>query len=113
MSLSRTRKTPSASLPRAQFDHDFAADVDDSKALTDADRRQYNGGDGKLGRWPHRLLHVPSMTSMGWQHGNVHGTHITPKYSAVSYTWGGNDLDRPGIGCKRKTATLEVLLSRV
>ena len=95
-------QNPPASIPRSQFDHDFAADMDDSEALTDADRRQHDGEDEKFGRWPHRLLHVPSMTSMEWQPGNVYGTYIAPKYSAVSYTWGRYDLDRPGVKCKRK-----------
>ena len=59
-------QNPPASLPRSQFDHNFAVNADESEALTDADRRQYDGEADSFGRWPHRLLHVPSMTSMEW-----------------------------------------------
>jgi hypothetical protein len=38
--------------------------------------------------WPRRLLHVPSMTSLKWQPGNVYGSHKEPSYIALSYTWG-------------------------
>lgn len=41
-----------------------------------------------LGRWPRRLLHVPSMTSLEWSEGNFYGTHQNPQYYAITYTWG-------------------------
>lgn len=41
-----------------------------------------------LGRWPRRLLHVPTMTSYEWQPGNVYGPATSPLYNAISYTWG-------------------------
>lgn len=41
-----------------------------------------------LGRWPRRLLHVPSMTSYAWQPGNIYGHTTEPQYAALSYTWG-------------------------
>jgi hypothetical protein len=42
----------------------------------------------QLGRWPRRLLHVPSMTSYRWQPGNIYGSTNCPEYNALSYTWG-------------------------
>lgn len=42
----------------------------------------------QLGRWPRRLLHVPSMTSFQWQPGNVYGNIEEPKYNILTYTWG-------------------------
>ena len=48
-----------------------------------------------IGSWPRRLLHVPSMTSYEWQDGNVYGTHVKPKYNAISYTWGRYQLRSP------------------
>ncbi|KAI1323197.1 hypothetical protein F5Y16DRAFT_352108 [Xylariaceae sp. FL0255] len=41
-----------------------------------------------LGNWPRRLLHVPSMTSYEWKPGNWYGSHLSPRYNAISYTWG-------------------------
>lgn len=38
--------------------------------------------------WPHRLLHVPSMTSREWRPGNIYGEDTEPNYSILSYTWG-------------------------
>lgn len=38
--------------------------------------------------WPHRLLHIPSMTSREWKPGNVYGQDTEPSYSILSYTWG-------------------------
>lgn len=38
--------------------------------------------------WPHRLLHIPSMTSRQWKPGNVYGQDTEPSYSILSYTWG-------------------------
>ena len=48
-----------------------------------------------LGGWPRRLLHVPSMTSYGWQDGHQYGTHVKPRYNAISYTWGRYQLKSP------------------
>lgn len=50
--------------------------------------------DQRLGRWPKRLLHVPSMTSFEWQPGNWYGGVVEPRYNAISYTWGRFRLDR-------------------
>lgn len=41
-----------------------------------------------LGRWPRRLLHVPTLTSYKWQPGNIYGSHVSPLYNAITYTWG-------------------------
>jgi len=41
-----------------------------------------------LGRWPRRLLHVPSLTSYEWQAGNRYGNAVAPEYNAITYTWG-------------------------
>ena len=41
-----------------------------------------------MGDWPARLLHIPSMTSLPWQPGNVYGTQHEPRYATISYTWG-------------------------
>ncbi|KAK8051741.1 hypothetical protein PG993_003126 [Apiospora rasikravindrae] len=41
-----------------------------------------------LGRWPRRLLHVPSMTSMPWTPGNRYGPFSEPAYNVITYTWG-------------------------
>ena len=48
-----------------------------------------------LGGWPRRLLHVPSMTSYEWQDGHQYGTHVKPRYNAISYTWGRYQLKSP------------------
>ncbi|KAI0179929.1 hypothetical protein GGR52DRAFT_219447 [Hypoxylon sp. FL1284] len=41
-----------------------------------------------LGKWPRRLLHVPSMTSYEWSPGHRYGNHVAPRYNAITYTWG-------------------------
>ncbi|KAJ1323429.1 HET domain-containing protein [Microdochium nivale] len=46
-----------------------------------------------LGVWPRRLLHVPSMTSYEWKPGNWYGPAKSPRYNAISYTWGRWALD--------------------
>lgn len=38
--------------------------------------------------WPLRLLHVPTMTSLERQEGNIYGNFMEPDYSILSYTWG-------------------------
>ena len=60
--------------------------------------------DRLLGRWPKRLLHVPSMTSFAWSLGNVYGGVTEPRYNAISYTWGRFRLDR-----KLKTGNKKLL----
>lgn len=45
--------------------------------------------------WPQRLLHVPTMTSYEWQEGHRYGTHLRPRYNAISYTWGRYELRSP------------------
>ncbi|KAI0190355.1 hypothetical protein EV127DRAFT_430116 [Xylaria flabelliformis] len=52
------------------------------------DRSRTGSGVDPLGRWPRRLLHVPSMTSYEWSPGNKYGKHCTPEYNAITYTWG-------------------------
>lgn len=49
-----------------------------------------------IGSWPRRLLHVPTMTSMTWQPGNTYGDYPSPRYNALSYTWGRFRLDKEG-----------------
>jgi hypothetical protein len=41
-----------------------------------------------LGRWPRRLLYVPTLTSYKWQPGNIYGNTTSPSYNALTYTWG-------------------------
>ncbi|KAK8103586.1 uncharacterized protein PG998_010619 [Apiospora kogelbergensis] len=48
----------------------------------------------RLGNWPRRLLHVPSMTSYEWRPGNWYGPHLSPRYNAISYTWGRWSLEK-------------------
>ena len=48
-----------------------------------------------LGDWPQRLLHVPTMTSYGWQPGHKYGAYTKPRYNAISYTWGRYELRHP------------------
>lgn len=55
--------------------------------------QRYN--DVSIGDWPQRLLHVPSMTSYEWQDGHRYGTHVRPRYNAISYTWGRYELRDP------------------
>lgn len=40
------------------------------------------------GKWPRRLLHVPTMTSHPWQPQNSYAGISNPEYSILSYTWG-------------------------
>jgi hypothetical protein len=47
----------------------------------------------QLGSWPRRLLHVSTLTSYAWQPGNVYNGSPSPKYNAISYTWGRWRLD--------------------
>ena len=49
--------------------------------------------EAELGRWPRRLLHVPTMTSCAWGPGNTYGGHREPAYNAITYTWGRWRLD--------------------
>lgn len=44
--------------------------------------------DRLLGSWPRRLLHVPTMTSYEWEPGNKYGPVKSPRYNAITYTWG-------------------------
>lgn len=41
-----------------------------------------------LGRWPRRLLHVPTLKSYEWQPGSTYNGVPSPSYNVVSYTWG-------------------------
>lgn len=50
--------------------------------------------------WPRRLLHVETMTSYPWQPGNKYGDQASPRYNAISYTWGRwklRDGDHPSV----------------
>lgn len=40
------------------------------------------------GQWPRRLLHIPTMTSLERQPGNIYGDEREPAYSILTYTWG-------------------------
>ncbi|KAK6209384.1 hypothetical protein LQW54_006372 [Pestalotiopsis sp. IQ-011] len=53
-----------------------------------------------LGRWPRRLLHVPSLTSYEWKPGNIYGSWTEPPYNAITYTWGRwrlEEKDQPSV----------------
>ncbi|KAK8103577.1 uncharacterized protein PG998_010610 [Apiospora kogelbergensis] len=50
--------------------------------------RSDNYYDTKYGRWPRRLLHVPTLTSYEWKPGDRYGEHVCPAYNTISYTWG-------------------------
>jgi len=41
-----------------------------------------------LGRWPRRLLHIPTLTSYEWKPGNCYNGIKEPQYNAITYTWG-------------------------
>ena len=43
---------------------------------------------GVMSAWPRRLLHIPTMTSLERQEGNIYGGYKEPQYSTLSYTWG-------------------------
>ncbi|KAL8670778.1 MAG: hypothetical protein Q9168_004700 [Polycauliona sp. 1 TL-2023] len=98
--LKSVEQNPCASIPLSAFDHNYALDhpVVHEPSTQEDDRVR----DDEIGRWPRRLLHVPSMTSLEWQPGNIYGDHVAPVYSAVSYTWGRYDLDRPGTRRQRQ-----------
>lgn len=57
----------------------------------DDDHGEFNND----GPWPRRLFHVPTMTSLKWQPGNVYGCQKEPSYHALSYTWGRWHLQKP------------------
>ncbi|KAL8791209.1 MAG: hypothetical protein Q9213_000166 [Squamulea squamosa] len=93
-------ENPCASLPLSGVYVNWVAD---HEIVRDSTTEAYQGlHDDELGCWPRRLLHVPTMTSLEWQPGNIYGDHIAPAYSAVSYTWGRYDLDIPGAKRQRK-----------
>lgn len=50
--------------------------------------------EAQMGRWPRRLLHVPTMHSYPWQPGHKYGHHVEPRYNAISYTWGRFELEK-------------------
>ena len=91
--LQSEKLNPPASIPLSRYDHDFASDTDDSQSLLANDKLPIHDLSEAIGKWPHRLLHVPSMTSLEWQPGDKYGEHIQPRYNAVSYTWGRFSLD--------------------
>lgn len=100
--LQSYRENPPASIPLSRYDHDFASDTDGSESPWADDRMEGHDRFEGIGKWPRRLLHVPSMTSMEWQPGDRYGEHVAPRYNAVSYTWGRYDLDFPGAKKMRK-----------
>ena len=79
---------PPASIPLSKYDHDFASDTDGSQSPSANDKSPVHDPSEAIGKWPRRLLHVPSMTSLEWQPGDKYGEHVQPRYNAVSYTWG-------------------------
>lgn len=62
--------------------------------------------DEVLGRWPRRLLHVPTMTSHEWAPGNRYGAHQSPAYNAITYTWGRYRLRDPTISPDIRALTI-------
>lgn len=93
--LQSSKYNPSASIPLSKFEHDYSADYEIVPDLS-IQKQSSLPDDDNIGRWPRRLLHIPSMTSLEWQPGNIYGDQVAPAYSAVSYTWGRYDLDNPG-----------------
>ena len=109
--LQSYRENPPASIPLSRYDYDFALDTDGSQSPLAEDGREGDGRFEGIGKWPRRLLHVPSMTSMEWKPGDRYGQHVAPRYNAVSYTWGRYDLDFPGAKKSRqyrKTKSIEI-----
>ncbi|KAI1752078.1 hypothetical protein F4782DRAFT_503160 [Xylaria castorea] len=51
-------------------------------------RNEIQDEETRLGSWPRRLLHVPTMTSYEWRPGNIYGRIKEPPYNAITYTWG-------------------------
>lgn len=43
--------------------------------------------------WPQRLLHIPSMTSLLREPGNLYGNDREPRYAILSYTWGRYEVE--------------------
>ncbi|KAI4219948.1 MAG: hypothetical protein L6R36_007969 [Xanthoria steineri] len=99
--LQSSKLNPIASLPLSKFEHNYGADSDIVPDLSIQNQTSLPDNDD-IGRWPRRLLHIPSMTSLEWQPGNIYGDHVAPAYSAVSYTWGRYDLDIPGVKRQKK-----------
>ena len=91
--LQSEKLNPPASIPLSQYDHDFASDIDESQSPLANDKSPVHDPFEAIGKWPRRLLHVPSMTSLKWQPGDKYGGHVQPRYNAVSYTWGRFSLD--------------------
>ncbi|KAI1157386.1 hypothetical protein F5B18DRAFT_209542 [Nemania serpens] len=68
---------------------------------TRQDRSPARSRADRLGRWPRRLLYVPTMISYEWSPGNKYGEHYAPEYNAITYTWGRWRLqpkERPDVG---------------
>ena len=91
--LQSERLNPPASIPLSKYDHDFASDTDESQSPLANDKSPAHDPSEAFGKWPRRLLHVPSMTSLEWQPGDRYGEHFQPRYNAISYTWGRFSLD--------------------
>ena len=92
-------QNPSDSIPLSRYDHNFALDTDGSQSPSSDDQ---TSEDKSFGKWPRRLLHVPSMTSQKWKPGCKYGDYVEPKYNAISYTWGRYDLAIPSLGKIKK-----------
>ena len=86
--LKSEKENPPASIPLSKYDHDFAADIAESQSPLANDKSPVHDPSDAIGKWPRRLLHVPSMTSLEWQPGDKYGEHVQPRYNAISYTWG-------------------------
>lgn len=95
--LQSTVQNPPASIPLSGFEHDFTSDAHLPPTPRSPDGPTLRSDDYfvSIGDWPRRLLHVPTMSALEWQPGNLYGTHIAPAYNAISYTWGRYDLDLP------------------
>ena len=91
--LQSEKLNPPASLPLSKYDHDYASDIDESQSPLVNEKSPVHDPSEAIGKWPRRLLHVPSMTSLEWQPGDRYGEHVQPRYNAVSYTWGRFSLD--------------------
>lgn len=94
--LQSHEKNPPASIPLSRYDYNFDSHTDSSQSSLADDQIQEDDQSEGIGAWPRRLLHVPSMTSLEWKPGDKYGSHVEPRYNAISYSWGRYDLDIPG-----------------
>jgi hypothetical protein len=86
--------------PLSGFEVEY--DISDSSWGFDT-QRSSSQLDDRIGNWPQRLLHVPSMTSYEWTPGHIYGGHVAPKYIAISYTWGRYNIDHSSATVDKRT----------